>query len=341
MTALAEYQRLECPGLWRETPEGQRRDVIVSLGDATVMISDSRSEKPLSHWSLPAMVRLNPGKMPALFSPGDDAAETLEIGDTMMVAALEKVHAIIESRRPHPGRLRSLGLGTVLAGLGALAVFWLPGALASHAAQVLPFAKRQEIGLRLLADLAPSAGVPCSSQLGDRALSHLGQRLFDGGSTYIFVLPDLPAPSLHLPGGIILLSRAAVEDADVPDAPAGFALAEEQRIEAQDPLEDLLHWAGTRSTFRLLTTGALPEGALDGYALALLTAPPAPVPDEPLLASFRAHGVASTPYALARDPSGESVLRLIEADPFAGSPPPQGPVLSDEDWVALQNICRS
>ena len=29
MTALRKYQRLECGGLWRETPQDQRREVLV------------------------------------------------------------------------------------------------------------------------------------------------------------------------------------------------------------------------------------------------------------------------------------------------------------------------
>jgi hypothetical protein len=65
MTALSEFERLEAPGLWRPTPEAQRLNVIVSVGDATLTISDMQ-DRPLSHWSLPALHRLNPGKTPAL-----------------------------------------------------------------------------------------------------------------------------------------------------------------------------------------------------------------------------------------------------------------------------------
>ena len=30
MTALTKYQKLECRGLWRDSPEAQRRDVVVN-----------------------------------------------------------------------------------------------------------------------------------------------------------------------------------------------------------------------------------------------------------------------------------------------------------------------
>ena len=55
MTALSEYQRLEASGLWRASPEDQRSDVIVSIGDATLVITDLR-ENPLAHWSLARII---------------------------------------------------------------------------------------------------------------------------------------------------------------------------------------------------------------------------------------------------------------------------------------------
>ena len=59
MTALNQYQRLEAAGIWRETPQAQARDVIVSFGDATLVLTDPRSEVPLAHWSLPAVTRFS------------------------------------------------------------------------------------------------------------------------------------------------------------------------------------------------------------------------------------------------------------------------------------------
>ncbi|MCX8509970.1 MAG: hypothetical protein ORN49_14025, partial [Rhodobacteraceae bacterium] len=92
MTALTQYQRLECPGLWRETPKDQRREVIVTFGDATLILKESPSERALTHWSLPAVIRSNPGQMPALFIPGPDSGEELELDDETMIAAISKVH---------------------------------------------------------------------------------------------------------------------------------------------------------------------------------------------------------------------------------------------------------
>jgi len=86
-TVLEQYQRLEAEGVWRPDPEAQRRDVIVSIGEATLTLSDA-GERVLTHWSLPALSRVNPGVRPAIYSPGADAPDTLEISDGNMIEAL-------------------------------------------------------------------------------------------------------------------------------------------------------------------------------------------------------------------------------------------------------------
>jgi hypothetical protein len=45
--------------------------------------------------------------MPALFAPGDDATEELELTDAEMIAAIERVRRAVERARPAPGRLRT------------------------------------------------------------------------------------------------------------------------------------------------------------------------------------------------------------------------------------------
>lgn len=338
MTALSEYQRLESTGLWREGPEMQRREVIVAFRDASLVISDSRNDVPLAHWSLPAVIRCNPGQMPAVFAPGEDEGETLELSDETMIDAIEKVHRLIEARKPHPGRLRSLLLGGTLALVLGLGVFWLPGEIVRHTASVLPLSKRHEIGRAVLADIARISGPPCAASQGPRALARLTERLLGPVGGELAVLPGALSGARHLPGQIILLGRDLVEDYESPEVAAGYILAERLRAETEDPLVDLLRWVGFGATFRLLTTGDLPEDAITGYGEVLLAGPPVPVDDADLLAWFEAAGVPSSPYAYALDVSGESVLGLIEADPFGSSQPPS-PVLSDGDWVALQGIC--
>ncbi|MBN2907093.1 MAG: hypothetical protein JXJ18_10330 [Rhodobacteraceae bacterium] len=336
MTALKQFQRLESQGLWREAPQAQRRDVILSFGDASLVMSDMR-EQVLTHWSLAAIARVNPGKRPALYTPDADSGETLEIDDAVMIDAIEAVRAAIARQRPRPGRLRLMILGGISAGVAALAVFWLPGALVRHAVSVVPPQIRAEIGRDLLTRVTRVAGTPCARPGGVRALDRLTVRLLPGTNARVLVLPGGMARATHLPGGLIVLNRALVEDYEDPSAVAGFILAERTRAARIDPLEALLREAGVLATLRLLTSGALPQGALERHAQTLLTAPPVALPDAALLSAFAGARVPSTPYAYARDVSGESVLGLIEADPMRGQTTPA--LLSDGDWVQLQGIC--
>lgn len=338
MTALSEYEKLESVGLWRDTADAQRREVVVSFGDTSLIITDSRKSTVLAHWSLPATVRLNPGEMPALYAPGEDAEETLELNDETMIAAIDKVNRLIEARKPHPGRLRLGLLGGALAVVLALGIFWMPGELVRHTASVVPFAKRQEIGLMVLADLERLSGAPCNQGQGPDALTKLGARLLGDGPDFLIVLPRAVSGTRHLPGRITIIGHDLVEDHETPEVAAGHILAERLRAEAKDPLVNLLEWAGLRTTFRLLTTGELPADAIAGYGRALLETEVMPVDDTALLDRFEIAQVRSTPYAYAQDVSGETVLGLIEADPFRSNPP-ENPVLVDDDWVALQGIC--
>ncbi|MDZ4134258.1 MAG: hypothetical protein U1D06_01510, partial [Paracoccaceae bacterium] len=146
MTALKKYQKLESPGLWRDTPQAQRREVVVNFGDASLVLSDPRNEAALSHWSLPAVERLNPGGLPALYAPGPDAVETLELNDPDMIAALETVRGALAHARPRPGRLRGVILAVGSSLILGLGVFWLPGALIKHTASVVPPSMRAQIG---------------------------------------------------------------------------------------------------------------------------------------------------------------------------------------------------
>lgn len=337
MTALKKYQRLESPGLWRDTPEAQRREVVVAFREATLVLSDPRTERALTHWSLPAVERLNPGQLPALYSPGEDSDETLEMDDPDMIAALETVRGAVRRSTPRPGRLRGTLWGGSTLAILAIIAFFLPDALVRHTASVLPSATRAQIGAAALADISRLTGAPCSTPLGDRALSLLSERLFGGAGVQLVVLPEGLPQAAALPGNILALGLPMIATAPTPDTPAGFALAETLRAEGEDPLILILNHAGFPATVRLLTTGALPDAALAGLGEVFLAADRPRLPEPDLLARFEATAVSSTAYGFALDPTGESTLGLIEADPYRGGSPRA--LLNAEDWASLKAIC--
>lgn len=337
MTALKEFQRLESVGLWRASAEAQRREVVVSFGDATLVLTDTAG-RALTHWSLPAVSRLNPGTRPALYSPDPIAAETIEIDDDTMIGAIEKVHRSLTRQRPVPGRLRHAGIGLTLAATLAIALFWMPGALIRQTMTVVPPVKRSEIGATVLGHLQRLTGQTCRGVLGTQALGKLKTRLLGRDAPgQIVVVPEGLQTAVYLPGGIIVLNRMMVERTEEPAVVAGHVLAALTLRTQADPLETILTEAGLGATLRLLTTGDIPPDALRAHAEGLVAGPQAAPDDMLLLQAFEAAQVPSSPYALARDPGGESLRALIEGDPLAGVAAPL--ILSDSDWISLQGIC--
>ncbi|MDB5664561.1 hypothetical protein [Cypionkella sp.] len=337
MTALRKYLRLESSGLWRETASSQLREVIVGLREATLVLSDPKTEMALAQWSLPALERRNPGKTPALYSPGDDAAETLEVDDPEMVAALDTVRNALERRRPKPGRLRGVLLGGFGAVIGSLAVFWVPGKLIDYTAAMLPPATRSDLGKLALQDLTKLTGSPCTSKAGTDASVALGLRINPIHPPHVLVVRDALKAPLALPGDLLILPEKLVQ-ASNPDAIAGYIMLTSGQAALADPMQPLLEKAGLLATLRLLASGSIAPEALDGYGQTLLTPPAIALTDEAELAAFKSAKITAQPYAYARDKSGETTLSLIEADPFPNGSEPA--VLSGTQWQDFQTICQ-
>jgi len=339
MTALKQYDRLETIALWRPGADQQRREVTIFFGDATLVIADGAG-RPLAHWSLAALERLNPGIRPALYAPDTEVSEDLEIEDAIVIDAIEKVRKTIRRAQPRPGRLRSVSIAASLAAIVALGVFWAPGALRRESLAVVPVSKRQEIGTALLAQIQRLTGPLCQSAVATEALSRLRLRILGPESrARLFVVPAGIRTVRAMPGGILLINRALVEHNEDPAVLAGYILAAVEQAQRNDPLRDLLENVGLMATVTLLTSGDLPAEALRSYADTFVAQQPSAPDSDWLLALFDTARVATEPYAFAVDPTGETTLDLIEASPVSAKDAP--PVLSDRDWVALQGICAN
>jgi hypothetical protein len=328
MTALTRYARLETTGFWRPDAEGEAVEVAVSLGDATLVMTDFAGN-PVAHWSLPAVTRLNPGAQPARFAPDEAGTESIEIEDDLMVSAIETVRRHVARTRPGSRRVRRAVVAGALAFAVGLGLLWAPGALRREALSVVPPAKRSEIGATILGHLSRDLGAACRDPVGAEALRRLHARLFgEGAPGQIVVLPLGPAEPLALPGGLVVLPRAIVERAAEPAALAGHVLA--ARAAAGDPLGGVLDGAGPFATLRLLATGGFAPGVLEAHAGRLREAPPAPPPPEALAPVLLGAGVPPGPYARDIDPGA-----AVAPDPD----PARAPLLTDAEWVSLQEIC--
>jgi hypothetical protein len=340
MTALEKFQRLEASGLWRAAPDEQRRDTVVSLGKATLTISDSRSGAILSHWSLPAVVRLNPGQTPALFAPTDpqgDEGETLELDDPLMIDALTTIRRALSPKRIGR-RVRLAMAGAALAAVALVGLVWVPRALTDHAASITPQAARAQLGRQIVEALAtttpPVRG--CAAPAGRAALTSLRLRLM-GSNHRLLVLDGAPDLTVtYVPGRLILVGRAFLEGLDSAETLAGHVLAAELALEGDDPMRALLRHAGVVATTRFLTTGDLPRDSLASFGALTLARPAPPIDPAALSARMAERNVPIGPYLATLTDEG-----LTEAMTQAQLPTARAlqPLVSDGEWLTLQNIC--
>ena len=332
MTALERFVRLESGGLWRENKDAQRRDVTVSFGKTTLVLSDS-AQRPVAHWSLPAVRRLNPGKHPALFAPDKDADEVLEIEDDLMIDAIEEVRKALRVATPHPGRLRGYLTGGVAAAVVGAAVFLAPGAMRDTAAQVVPSAKQQEIGTAILGHYQRLAGAACNGGPGTAVLEQLHARLFGAEAAgSLVVVPSLPQGAMALPGDLILIDRRLIEGHDGPAPLAGHILAAADPVTADNgAMRALVEAAALSDTMTLLTTGDLPDAALKAHAQ-MIAEGAFPLDEDRLRATTAIANAAPG----ARAPQAVPLPASYQGSMQTGGQP----LLDDNAWVRLQNICR-
>ncbi|MEM1361155.1 MAG: hypothetical protein AAGF94_05495 [Pseudomonadota bacterium] len=330
MTVLSQYERLECPAIWRADADAQRENVFVTLGKATLVIV-SETEVALSHWSLPALERINPGATPAKYRPAKDSTELLEIDDETMVDAIETVRKSITRRQPHHGRLRGFMRLVFVVALIGLAILWVPGAIRAYTNAMLPQVLREDIGSRLLSHLVPVTGPACANRQSLPAVAKMSERLFGPGSPRVVVLSGGPVRSISLPGNMLLLHRELIEAAERAEVPAGYLIVEAQRAAEAPPLARLLDQSNLWTSVKLLTTGEIDEERLKQYAEGL------PLSDAamPLGISQAFTSAALSPAPYLDDLAFRGATLPDVTDQITAPEP----VLSDANWVRLQDIC--
>jgi len=334
MTALKQYERLEAIGLWRESAEAQRREVVVSFGAASLVLSD-QNDMPLAHWSLAAVRVVNNGALPVIFAPDADADETLEIDDPLMVEAIAKVRESLSTQARNPGRLRWLITAMILAVVVGFSVWGLPSMSAQYATRVMPAAQQQQIGQALLAEVSRMTGQPCNDALGVKSLDKLRDWLL--GEGYHLYVVDMGARfSVHLPGKVILLNRVLVEEYAGPEVAAGFVLMELAHAREHLDMEQMFSHLGSLATLGFLVNGTISKQGLAEYVKARLSGPINRPQDKTLLALFAKAGLTSSPFAHALDNTLKTTRGLVDNDPVKVDYQPR---LEDGDWIALQGIC--
>jgi hypothetical protein len=257
MTALDRYLRLEAVGVWRESPEAPPREVVVSFGKTTLLLSDLE-ERPLGHWALAGVREVgNDPDGAAVYAMS--AGETLTIRDRDMVGAIAAVRrALPEPPRPKPRRPRRVGW--ILAGLTlVLAAVIGPPWLRRVTAELIPPEQATELGDRMLIAQIERSGPACDNPEGVRALAKLAAAAAapsDAPRVRVIQLGETRAAAL--PGHLLLIDRevAATE-------PEGRITGWIRSATDDDPqIRYLVKDAGFLADLRYLLTGDFDDAAL-------------------------------------------------------------------------------
>jgi hypothetical protein len=277
VTALDRYVRLEAVGLWREAPGAEAREVVVSFGKTTLMLTDL-AERPLGHWALAGVSVLGRADDGAtIYAMTADGSETLAIRDRDMIAAIA---AVMRRPPPPPRRRRRLPVGPIVAVAALAAVLaTAPRLIRTATVRLVPPEQAAEIGDRMLISLIERHGPPCDDPGGERALGRLAAALDPAVPPRLRVMA-LGGPMVAaLPGRTVLIDPGALATA-TPDEIAGRVV---QALEG-DPVAALVRNAGLVADLRYVFSGHFDDRALARAAESATstevagTAPGAPVP---------------------------------------------------------------
>ena len=341
VTALNQYDQLESLELWRDAPDAQRREVVVSLGRTALLVKDL-NDNVHAHWDLYAINRLNPNQFPAVYSPGATESETIEITDPHMIEAIDVFHSI--SHKPARisrvrRKLMSVCVGAVIATGAYLGMTLLPDALEEQAVQVTPNVRIQAIDDKLLAEIATVSGPECDLQATTAVLARLMNAIALDASVKVSFVELGERRSVHLPGGRILLDHSLLDPDGDPELAASFVLMEFAAGRDRHLFRDLIRFAGSWHTMAFLLGRDIPTGVLQDFVPVVLAQEPSPRSLEHLLALFSNARLSSYPLAeaIGRDsPLGEALAGAGETGAQGSG---DGLIVDMADWNSLRNAC--
>jgi hypothetical protein len=267
MTELDRYLRLEAVGLWREAPDAQPREVIVSFGKSTLLLTDLK-ERPLAHWPLGGIRVLPETDVAGATVYAMSDGETLGIRDPDMVAAI----AAIRRAQPTLQRQRRRRRRSWRRILAVLALVLLvaagPPFVRGMTMDLIPPEQEAELGERMLSAIIAMQGPPCDNPDGMSALEKLSWAVDSPDRPHAQVMELGDARAVALPGDILLIDRAKIET-EPQNRIAGLLYGTSSGTTLRDVVRD----AGIVANFRYIRSGHFDDAAVARAAAAALLKP--------------------------------------------------------------------
>ncbi len=252
MTALDKYIRLESLGLWKEAPDKPAIEVLVSFGNATLVLSNTE-EIPFSHWSLMATRLVSKNAGVSVFSADDEGFETLEIDDPEMIKAINMVTRAFG--RPERKLNWGLWISLFLLVLAITGMFrFAPSFLLEQSVNMTSRDGARQLGNQILDGMELES---CSQENADLALRKLENQIFPDGGYRVEIMKNAP-DGLVLPGGIILLSYDNLTLFQSPSQLAAWIIASSEMRQNHYSVRDLMEKSSVKDLIIYTMTGNLP-----------------------------------------------------------------------------------
>ena len=265
MTAIDKYTRLEALGQWRESPDEPPCEVVVSFGNATLVLSDL-DENPLCHWAMAATSRLTLDGANAVYTPDTEGFETLEIDDAEMVEAIAQVSraaATIKRRTPW---LRWVFLALLMATFGAI-FNAAPSLLRGQAVRMTGPESARKLGTDMVATLDADI---CREPRADVVRELFQSRVFPDGRTLLLIARNQPHAGVF-PGGVVVVGGDVLQAMQTPNELAGLTTT--LFAQSETALTQLFEASSSRELFEYITSGRLSGERLANAAQNIIDAP--------------------------------------------------------------------
>jgi len=332
MTALEQYIRLEATGRWKPRSDEDWREVLVSFGNATLVLSDFE-DHPLTHWSLAATRRVSDAAQSVTYAPDMDSDEALEISDPQMNAAIKEVIALARGARPAKPRRRRIWPYVLAAcvGVAIAAGVYGPDLLRDRALDLVPEARADLLDQDLRGLLAADM---CTGSPGQYWVESLAADLSTGET--VIILNWTEARIGQLPGGTMFVTLGLLEAMSGPEELAGWIALASQMSRDSSALAHWINAMPVQDLVRFLASARIENS--DMAEMIDLIRMVASVPDAALVdsaaATITARRVSPEAFQSAARASFPGLDDLTRHRVDAPLPP-----LGDQAWVSVQEIC--
>jgi Zn-dependent protease with chaperone function len=373
MTALEDYAKLEAEARYFDGNSATPLDVILSFGERSLMIV-GMDDVPVAHWPLASLKSIsNPKDGTAQLVPDLASDERVVLEDDEMIRAIGKVCPDLYHRPVNKRGLKRAAVwgAAALASVLVILLVLIPS-LADQLAEYVPPEKEVALGNAVAEQLGTvlagsdgRAPVECTAPEGLAALEQMTGRVTPrAGLPYPLRVSVLDHPMINavaLPGGRILIFRGLIDAAESPEEVAGVLAHEIGHVVNRDPVRGVLRAAGTAGIIGVLLGDVFGATVIAAASDAVLNAShqrdAEQKADEAAYDMLSEAGLPSRQFAgffdrlRARQGDMTGPLRYLASHPDLGGRAeraaaadtigegPFTPVLSDRDWIALQNIC--